>query len=143
MAAGIYPRYRRGHDRARGHTACRGERAQRLRQQYYASTAETRYEKPNQFLHTCPLESSPHTDGDFVARAANVGQAHRDGWSWRSAARHPDVHLVQTCESRSISEPQNVGHPAADCYLRRDHAAIGQAGEVNLQSFSRNCGIAR
>ena len=35
-----------------------------------------------------------HADGDFVARAAEVGQAHGDGRSRRHAARHPDVHLT-------------------------------------------------
>jgi hypothetical protein len=49
-------------------------------------------------------EKSPHTDRDFIARAANVGQAHRDGLSWCHAVRHPDVHLIQIRESRRLAK---------------------------------------
>ena len=55
-------------------------------------------------------------DGDFIAWAAEVGQTHGNGWSWRNAARHPDVHLVQARETGSQSKEQNLGRarPAED-----------------------------
>src|SRR5437879_1672432 len=55
-----------------------------------------------------PVRLSPHADGDFIARTANVGQTHRNGRSRCDAVRDAHVDLVQPRISRSIPKPQHL-----------------------------------
>src|ERR1041385_3516470 len=85
---------------------------------------------------------SPHTDGDFVAQAAEVSQAHRDGEPW-GTARYPDIHLIQTGVSWGFAKKQNLSHPVSDRDLWSNSTPVNEACEINLQCFSNNGGVAR
>src|SRR5437868_3730154 len=84
---------------------------------------------------------SSHTDGDFVARATEVRQAHGNGGSRRNTARHADVHLVQTLESGGLAEEQNVSRESADRYLRWRDTSVQQTVTINFEYFARRCGV--
>ena len=84
-----------------------------------------------------------HSDRNFVARATDVIQSHGNRSARCDAARHPDVDLIQSRESRRIAKPQDLGQVPADCDLRRNHASIRQAGAVDDQRLAGNSGVAR
>src|ERR1022692_3223035 len=86
-------------------------------------------------------ERSLHSDRDGVARAANVGQSHRHRVSRHDAARYPHVDLV-VARITGWSEIKDLRGTPADGYLRRNHAAVYQAGGVHGQDLSGNGGIA-
>src|ERR1035441_1811768 len=87
-------------------------------------------------------QGSPQADRDYVARTAEVGQTHGDGWSGRDADGHSNVHLVQTGDSGSLAEKQNLGEASADGYLRRKHASVHQAHAIDFQGLSGSGGVA-
>src|ERR1051325_9612242 len=99
------------------------------------ATAETSNPKMKLVATFLP-QTLAETDGNFVAGSAEVDQTNRDVISGCEAARHADVHLVQTGISRSVAEEQDFRKPAADRHLRRDHTAVKQTCGVHCQSLA-------
>src|SRR5262249_55376061 len=91
------------------------------------------------FISTISL----HSDGNFIARTAEVIQSHSNSTARYNAARHTHVNLVQSNEPRSFPEPQNLSHAPPDRDLRRDNASVNQAGAIDFQGLSRNGGVVR
>ena len=85
------------------------------------------------------LRLSLHGDRDFIARAAEIGQAHRDNRSRRNAARHSDVHLVIAWITRRRSEIQDFGKASADGDLGRDGSPLGKAAHIHRQNLASHC----
>jgi hypothetical protein len=71
-----------------------------------------------------------NADGDLIARAAKISKVDRNLRSWRNAVRHAGVHPVVAWIAGG-TEIQNLGEPAAECNLRRNHTALSQAGGVH------------
>ena len=49
--------------------------------------------------------------------------------------------MIQTRVTRTIAEPQDFGHPAANGYLRSDGTRVEQSCEVDYEQFPSNGGV--
>src|SRR6185369_16591298 len=74
-----------------------------------------------------------HAYGDFVACAAEVGEAHGHRIAGRNAAGHSNIRLVQAGESRCIAKEQDLCCPPADGYLWCSRTAVHKPGEIDGQ----------
>src|SRR5215469_14262237 len=76
-------------------------------------------------------KGSPHAYGDVIARAVEIGQAHRHSRPWGDAIWHQEVDLIVTSITGCGTEVQYLREPPTYGHLRRDRAAISQAGRVH------------
>src|ERR1041385_9419493 len=86
---------------------------------------------------------SAHGDGDVVTRPIEIAQADWYCRSWPNTARHSDVHLVQTRESRCTAKIQDLSYPTVNRHLRWDYTPINEAGAADFQGLAINSRVGR